>query len=168
MLPCGRANVAKDPTECSLPMYSAIPAMQAEACRQLVKLRTSAVASVEVMIPPRTALTDAPAAVWCDQAVSSVLHLQTSGQAWADGGSVKRELGLDMPAKGLAFHNETEISPSLPGRRHTQRWIRRLRQSPRFTSSFEILYWKQLGHSSSDGCKHVPILMTRCRERAVK
>ena len=80
--------------------------MQAEVCRELVKLLKSAVFSVEIMIPPRTGFTVAPAAVCCDQAVSSVLHPQNA---------VNGEAGLDMAAKRLAFHNETETSAALPG-----------------------------------------------------
>ena len=75
-----------------------------------------------------------------------------------------------MVTKGLALHNETEKSAAVPGRRNTQRWIRRLIegfQSILSFASFLQLPWLTKETGPHLRCRHLPILMTRCCERAV-
>ena len=78
-----------------------------------------------------------------------------------------------MVTKGLALHNETEKSAAVPGRRNTQRWIRRLIegfQSILSFASFLQLPWLAKATGLRLRCSTypiLPILMTRCCERAV-
>ena len=75
-----------------------------------------------------------------------------------------------MVTKGLLLHNEVEKSAAVPGRRNTQRWIRRLIEGfPSILSfaSFLQVPWLAKATGPHLRGRQLPILMTRCCERAV-
>ena len=66
-----------------------------------------------------------------------------------------------MVTKGLLLHNETEKSAAVPGRRNTQRWIRRLIEGfPSILSfaSFLQLPWLAKATGPRLRCGHLPNL----------